>query len=79
MRRLIAGVMMVAAPVLAQPAWEAVGEGTITDASHPSRPGDFRTFNVRVRVAMDEATGGEASAQSGPWANAGTRRSGPWG
>lgn len=38
-------------------AWEAVAEGTITDSTHPNRPGDFRTYNVRVRVALDEQTG----------------------
>lgn len=38
-------------------AWEAIGDGTITDSTHPNRPGDFRTYNVRVRVALDEQTG----------------------
>lgn len=38
-------------------AWEAIGEGTITDSTHPNRPGDFRTYSVRVRVALDEQTG----------------------
>lgn len=38
-------------------AWEALADGTITDSTHPNRPGDFRTYNVRVRVALDEQTG----------------------
>ncbi len=51
---LVTGVM---AQSPAAQAWEALAEGTITDSTHPVRPGDFRTYNVRVRVALDEQTG----------------------
>jgi hypothetical protein len=46
-----------ASPAAAQQAWESVADGFITDASHPTRPGDVRTYQVRVRVALDEQTG----------------------
>ncbi|MBL8762015.1 MAG: hypothetical protein JNL50_12010 [Phycisphaerae bacterium] len=51
------GMVFGSAQAAAQSAWECIGEGTITDSTHPNRPGDFRTYNVRVRVALDEQTG----------------------
>lgn len=53
----LAAVLLWGAPAVAQRSWEAVAEGTVTDGTHPERPGDFATVRVRLRVACDEGTG----------------------
>ena len=45
------------APAVAQRAFEAVADGTLTDGTHPKRPGDVTTVRVRLRLACDEGTG----------------------
>ncbi len=62
MSRIILGLVAIlanAACVLAQspPAWKATGEGFVLDSTHPVRPGDTRSFDVRIRLTLDETTG----------------------
>jgi glyoxylase-like metal-dependent hydrolase (beta-lactamase superfamily II) len=45
------------APAVAQRAFEAVADGTLTDGTHPKRPDDVSTVRVRLRVAFDEDVG----------------------
>ncbi len=46
-------------------AFETTATGFIIDNGHPRRPGDSRTIDLRVRVALDPATG-EAEIQFTP-------------
>jgi glyoxylase-like metal-dependent hydrolase (beta-lactamase superfamily II) len=52
-------LVLFAAPLHAavQSAWRATATGELTDATHPQRPGDFKTYRMRVEVRLDEAIG----------------------
>jgi hypothetical protein len=56
-RAAFVATFLIASGANAQTAWEATGEGTVTDGTHPKHPGDVTNHNVRVRLALDDATG----------------------